>query len=63
MSEFLIIAVFITGYLAIVTEHKIRVNKAASALIAGALTWTIFIAFSSAKETVTEAIGEHMAGI
>ena len=63
MNEFLIIAIFIVGYLAIVAEHKIRVNKAASALIAGALVWTIFILFSSDKEIVTEAIGKHMADI
>jgi Na+/H+ antiporter NhaD/arsenite permease-like protein len=63
MVEILITVAFITGYLAIVTEHKIRVNKAASALITGALAWTIFILFSPAKEVVTEAIGEHMAGI
>jgi len=63
MVDILITIVFITGYLAIVTEHKIRVNKAASALIAGALAWTIFILFSPAKEIVTEAIGKHMSDI
>jgi Na+/H+ antiporter NhaD/arsenite permease-like protein len=63
MSEILIIAIFITGYVAIAFEHKIRVNKAASALIAGTLAWTIFILFSSVKEPVTEAIGNHMSDI
>jgi len=63
MVDILITIVFIIGYLAIISEHKIRVNKAASALIAGALAWTIFILFSPAKEVVTEAIGKHMADI
>jgi len=63
MVNILITIVFIAGYLAIVTEHKIRLNKAASALIAGTLAWTIFIMFSTVKEAVTETIGEHMAGI
>jgi len=63
MSNILITVIFILGYLAIVTEHKIRINKAASALIAGALSWTIVILFSPEKETVTEAIGEHMGDI
>jgi Na+/H+ antiporter NhaD/arsenite permease-like protein len=63
MPAILITFIFILGYLAIVTEHKIRVNKAASALIAGALAWTIFILFSPVKEVVTEAIGEHMTDI
>ncbi|MDP1622505.1 MAG: sodium:proton antiporter NhaD [Bacteroidales bacterium] len=63
MSEMLLIIVFIVGYAAIVTEHKIRVNKAASALVAGALAWTIFIVFSPDRHLVTEMIGEHMADI
>jgi Na+/H+ antiporter NhaD/arsenite permease-like protein len=63
MQTLLIIFIFILGYLAIVAEHKIRVNKAASALIAGALCWTIFIVYSPVKEVVTEAIGAHMSEI
>jgi Na+/H+ antiporter NhaD/arsenite permease-like protein len=63
MQTFLITFIFVVGYLAIVVEHKIRVNKAASALIAGALAWTILMLFSPVKEVVTEAIGSHMADI
>lgn len=60
MVGILLTIVFITGYLAIVMEHKIRVNKAATALVAGSLAWTIFIVFSAEKEKVTETIGTHM---
>jgi len=63
MQNMLLILIFIIGYSAIVTEHKIRINKAASALIAGALTWTIFILFNPAKDTVNEAIKTNMADI
>jgi Na+/H+ antiporter NhaD/arsenite permease-like protein len=63
MQNILLILVFIIGYSAIVTEHKIRINKAASALIAGALTWTIFILFNPAKDAVAEAIKTNMADI
>ncbi len=63
MSSILITIVFIIGYLAIITEHKIRFNKAASALIAGALAWTIFMVFSPSEETVNESIAHHMAEI
>jgi len=63
MSNILITIIFVIGYLAIITEHKIRFNKAASALIAGTLSWTIFMVFSSTKETVTESIATHMADI
>jgi len=63
MVNILLIIVFVTGYLAIIMEHKISVNKAASALVAGALVWTIFILYSPVKEMVTREIGEHMADI
>ena len=39
----LIIIVFILGYCAIALEHPIKIDKAASALITGALTWTILM--------------------
>jgi Na+/H+ antiporter NhaD/arsenite permease-like protein len=42
-----ITAVFSLGYLAIVTEHKINVDKAASALMTGVLCWTLYTVFSS----------------
>ncbi len=41
-----ITAVFSLGYLAIIAEHKINVDKAASALMTGVLCWTLYIVFS-----------------
>nr|WP_281411940.1 sodium:proton antiporter NhaD [Motiliproteus sediminis] len=35
--------VFVVGYLAIVTEHNIHVDKTASAIMTGVLCWTIYI--------------------
>jgi len=43
---FLLIAVFVIGYLAIALEHPIKINKTASALITGVLMWTIFVLFN-----------------
>lgn len=37
------VVVFIIGYLAIALEHNIKVDKSASALLIGVLTWTIFV--------------------
>ena len=37
----LMIVVFVLGYLAIALEHPIKVDKAASALIIGALGWAL----------------------
>lgn len=38
----LMVVVFVIGYLAIALEHPIKIDKAASALLVGAITWTIF---------------------
>lgn len=37
-----ILAVFIIGYIAITLEHPLRMNKAATALLTGAVCWTIY---------------------
>lgn len=36
------VVVFVLGYLAIALEHPIKIDKAASALLIGSITWTIF---------------------
>ncbi len=38
----LIVIVFIIGYLAIASEHRIHINKAASALFIGVVCWTLY---------------------
>ncbi|HBY54715.1 MAG TPA: sodium:proton antiporter [Marinilabiliales bacterium] len=40
---YLILIIFVLGYLAIALEHPLKVDKAASALIVGVLTWTVYI--------------------
>lgn len=35
--------IFLIGYVAIATEHNIRVDKSASALVIGSLTWAVFV--------------------
>ena len=37
------IAVFIVGYVFIALEHKIKINKSATALLMSGVLWTIFI--------------------
>ncbi len=49
--EFLIIIVFVIGYLAIALEHPIKINKTASALVTAVICWTIFTV-SDAPETL-----------
>lgn len=59
----LLIAVFVIGYLAIATEHSIKINKAASALLTGVLCWTICVLFSEDKEVVVHHLNEHLGEI
>lgn len=59
----LIIAIFILGYTAIAFEHKIKINKAATALITGVLCWTVYILFSPDKLFVGEELTKHMGDL
>ena len=59
----LMIVVFVLGYTAIALEHSIKVDKAASALIIGALGWTLF-AFSGVEmHHLTEETHHHLVDI
>jgi len=59
----LIITIFILGYVIIAFEHKIKINKAATALITGVLCWTIYILFSQDKQFVGEELTMHMGDL
>tara|TARA_B100000683_G_scaffold220974_1_gene218046 strand:+ start:24647 stop:25933 length:1287 start_codon:yes stop_codon:yes gene_type:complete len=51
------LVVFVLGYLAIALEHPLKIDKAASALIIGALGWALY-AFSGVD---FHHIGEHLS--
>ena len=59
--EIAVILVFIVGYLAIALEHPIRVNKTASALLAGVFCWTLYAL--SGHEGVGAQLSHHLANI
>ena len=59
MSE-LIVTIFVLGYAAIALEHKIKLNKAASALITGVLCWVIYIVLMPDKQLINEQLKEHL---
>jgi Na+/H+ antiporter NhaD/arsenite permease-like protein len=62
----IITIIFIIGYAAIILEHPLKINKAATALITGVLCWAVFALLSedkmAASHLVTEYLGE-VAGI
>lgn len=56
------IVVFIVGYLCIALEHPLKIDKAASALLIGVLTWTIFILLGDNDiHHVGELLNENLA--
>ena len=52
----MIVAIFVIGYIAIVFEHNIRVNKTASALLMAVFTW-MFLFFNLSEQ---HALGEKV---
>lgn len=61
--EALLITIFIIGYLAIMLEHPLRINKSASALLTGVLVWVVWIMMSSdSPESIVEALNHHLSG-
>jgi Na+/H+ antiporter NhaD/arsenite permease-like protein len=54
-----VVAIFVLGYVAIVFEHTLRINKAASALLAGGLCWTAYILANDA-DLVNELLLHHL---
>jgi Na+/H+ antiporter NhaD/arsenite permease-like protein len=61
--EIAVTITFILGYLAIVLERPIRIDKAASALMTGVLCWTLYILNQPDKELVLHQLAEHMGEI
>ncbi len=61
--ETLIIIVFVLGYIAIATEHNIKINKAASALVTGVICWTLYVFSGASHEHVNEELLTHLSEI
>ncbi len=61
--EILLILTFVIGYALIALEHPVKINKTASALLAGTVLWTIYIFFQPGKEAVFEKLLHHLGGI
>ncbi len=59
----LLIIVFLLGYLAIVLEHTIGVNKTASALITGITCWVIVALGAENPSEVLPQLSHHLSGI
>lgn len=58
-----LLIVFALGYLVITLEHKIKINKSATALITAVLCWTLIISNASNKEQIIEQLSHHLSSI
>lgn len=61
MDCFLIGVVFVLGYLAIILEYYIKVNKTAVALFIGAICWTIYMSCKGSANLYN--LGHHVSEI
>ncbi len=59
----ILIFLFLIGYLAIVFEHTININKTASALLTGVIVWSVYALFSSQKSLVSDELSYHLASV
>lgn len=55
--------IFLLGYLAITLEHPLKLNKAASALVAGVLCWTVLVLTVPDHEAALHDLEAHLGEI
>lgn len=60
--EYLLILIFLAGYLLIILEHPLKINKSASALLTGVLLWTVWVIMSpSSVSTIGSELEQHLS--
>lgn len=59
----IVISLFIIGYLTIIFEHYLKINKSATALITAVLCWTAIIISSSEKNIVIHELSDHLTSV
>jgi len=61
--EIIIALIFVLGYIFIILEHKLDLNKAASALLTGVICWAVYVLMSADSHLVNEQLLEHLGEI
>lgn len=60
----LLIAIFVLGYLAIVMEHTIKVNKSAAAIFMAVCCWAVYFLISPYETSINiDSLNHHVASI
>jgi Na+/H+ antiporter NhaD/arsenite permease-like protein len=64
ISHLIVLLIFFIGYLAIIFEHQINVNKTASALLMATLTWLfLFLTKSDPLISYLPALNQHLGDV
>ena len=63
MMSFILILIFILGYILITMEHFIGINKAAFALLIAVISWTILVLNTSDFTTLFSSLNTHLSNI
>jgi Na+/H+ antiporter NhaD/arsenite permease-like protein len=58
-----IVIAFVIGYLFIISEYFTKINKAATALVTGAICWVIYISGTTDKVAVSEELSNHLGSL
>jgi Na+/H+ antiporter NhaD/arsenite permease-like protein len=61
--NYIIILIFVIGYISIAFEHKIRIDKAASALVTGVLCWLFYFFSGQPVSDVEHKLLQHLGEI
>ena len=61
--EVLILVIFVAGYVAIAFEHSLMVSKAATALLTGVGTWTVYVVSQTNPESALHLLEPQVAEI
>jgi len=61
--EIALLTIFVLGYTAIALEHRLGVNKAATALVTGVMMWTVYILFTGDHDAVSANLSHHVGEI
>lgn len=62
-AHLFMIFIFIVGYLAIIFEYNIKVNKTASALLMAVFTWTLLFVYGQLHLDKVETLGSHVGEV
>lgn len=59
----IVITIFVVGYIAIALEHRLKVDKAAAALVTGVLCWLLYFVSAPSIAVADDALLEHLGEI